>query len=116
MLVGYSSSGRIGEKFRTLSSRLESFYPQPIGSLSRLTAQADLIMSARSMIDILGGNPMDGSLPTSVPKRLAGVIKQIALADPATEKKDAWAIREELGAIAADLFGPPQFIPILMRS
>lgn len=117
MLVGYGSSGQIGEKFRTRSSRLESFYPHPIRSLSRLTTQADLIMSARSMVDILGGNPMDGSLPATVPKRLAGVIRQIALADPVSSlKTDAWAIREGLGVIAEELFGPPQFIPIVMPS
>jgi serine/threonine protein kinase len=117
MLVGYGSSGQIGQKFRTISSRPESFYPQPIRSLSRLTTQADLIMSALCMVDILGGNPMDGSLPVTVPKRLAGVIRQIALADPVDSlKTDAWAIREELGVIAGEIFGPPQFIPIVMPS
>jgi hypothetical protein len=43
-------------------------------------------------------------------------VQQIALARPGEAAlKDAWAIREELGEIASEVFGPPQFIPIVMQ-
>jgi serine/threonine protein kinase len=113
-LVGYSAAVRFGEKPRITSSRFESYYPQ---SFSTLTAQLDLVMSARCMVAILGGDPATGSLPTSVPYRLADIIQRISLADPVNlKRKDAWTIREELGAIASEVYGAPQFIPIVMPS
>lgn len=109
-LVGYSAADRPGEKLRNRSPRYESFYPKSMQSLS---VQLDLTMSARCMIAILGGNLESGTLPKTVPPRLASFVQQIA--DPkASFKADAWSLREELGAIAQEVFGAPQFIPIVM--
>ena len=114
-LVGYSTAGRFGEKLRNISDRSESFYPQSTRSHSTLTAQLDLTMSARCMVAILGGDPATGFLPTTVPARLTGIVKRVALVDPASSAKDdSWTLREELGEIATAVFGPPQFIPIVM--
>ena len=72
-------------------------------------------MSARCIAAILGGNPETAALPKVVPAQLAGIIQRIALSEPAgVAKEDAWALREELGKIAREVFGPPQFIPIVM--
>jgi hypothetical protein len=77
----------------------------------------DLTMSARCIIAVLGGNPETGSLPGTMPPRLARFIQQIALTEPRdSAREDAWSIREELGLIAREVFGSPQFIPIVMPS
>lgn len=111
-LVGYSSAGPIGDTLRTKAPRYESFYPK---SSRTLTAQLDISMSARCMVAILGGNPETGALPRAVPSRLAQLIQQIALMNINTSAKEtAWSIREELGVIADEVFGAPQFIPIMM--
>jgi hypothetical protein len=111
-LVGYGAADRAGEKLWTLSPRYESFYPKSTRSLS---APLDLTMSARSMIAILGGNPETGSLPKAVPSRLAKLVQQVA--EPVDSlKADAWSLREELGVIAREVFGAPEFIPIVMPS
>ena len=117
-LVGYSSAGHFGEKLRTISQRYESFYPRSVRSTLILTAQADLTMSARCIIAMLGGNPGTGSLPATVPPRLAHLVQEIARTEPkgSSAGKDAWSIREELGVIAREVFGAPQFIPIVMPS
>ena len=115
-LVGYSFAGRLGEKLRPLSSGHASFYPQPAPAWPTLTAELDLVMSARCIAAILGGDPATAALPRAVPPRLAGLVQQIALARPGEiAPKDAWVIREELGDIAQEVFGPPQFIPIVMQ-
>lgn len=117
MLVGYGSAGQIGEKPRTTSHRFESFYPQPIRSISTLTPQLDLVMSARCITALLGGNPEIASLPAIVPKPLADIVKRIALTNPNHSlRENAWSIREELGTVAKNIFGAPQFIPIVMPS
>ncbi len=111
-LVGYSTADRPGEKLRTISPRYASLYPKSNKSLS---TQLDLAMSARCVIAILGGNPNTGNLPQSVPPRLARLVQQIA--DPAASTKaNAWSLREELGVIAQEEFGAPQFTPIVMPS
>lgn len=114
-LVGYGAAGPLGGTLRTISHPYESFYPQSVRSFARLTAQLDLTMSARCLIALLGGNPETGALPAGVPSRLARLLQQIALTEPnGTAGMDAWSIRQELGTIANEVFGPPQFIPIVM--
>ena len=114
-LVGYSFCGRLNEKLPSVPHGYESFYPKPAGSWSTLTPQLDITMSARCIAAILGGNPETAALPKMVPARLAGIIQHIALSEPdGVAKEGAWAIREELGKIAREVFGPPQFIPIVM--
>jgi len=114
-LVGYSCAGRPGEKLRTLSPGFESFYPQPAQAWSTLTAQLDLVMSARCLVALLGGNPATAALPAAVPNPLAAVVQRVALSQPTQSlSEDAWTLREELGKIAKEAFGPPQFMPIAM--
>jgi hypothetical protein len=116
-LVGYGYTGRFGEKLRIISPGCESFYPRRAKALLKLTAQLDLAMSARCMVAILGGDPATASLPAPVPKPLADIVQRIALSDSTGKASEgAWTIREELGKIAEDVFGPPQFIPIVMPS
>jgi len=115
LLVGYGSAGRKGKKLRMSSKRFETFYELSNRSISTLSPQLDLILSARCIIAILGGNPGTGMLPTTVPKRLADIIQQIAFDESgASAREDPWTIREELGVIANEIFGAPEFIPIVM--
>jgi hypothetical protein len=114
-LVGYSRAGRPGETLRAVSSAYEPFYPQPAGWRSNLTPQLDIVMSARCIAAILGGDPASASLPAAAPKKLADLVRQIGLSQPGdTAIRSAWAIREELGRVAKDVFGPSQFIPVVM--
>jgi hypothetical protein len=116
-MVGYGCAGPLNEKLCTVSPASESFYPKPAHSWSTLTAQLDLAMSARCIVAILGGDPETASLPAAVPAPLAGIVQRIALSKPdVTVSENAWAIREQLGKIATQVFGPPQFIPIVMPS
>lgn len=109
-LIGYGAAGRLGEKLQKHAASLEHFRPSSMRSLSALL---DIAMSARSMIAILGGNPETGTLPESVPAPLSKLILEIAN-PPASMTENAWSVREELGVIARNVFGPPQFSPIVM--
>ena len=116
-IVGYAHAGQKDEKLRPISSGFESFYPESTQGTLTLTTQLDLLMSARCITTLLGGDPLTASLPGSLPPQLATIIQRIALSNPRqTPKQDAWSIREELGTIAKEVFGPPQFIPIVMPS
>jgi hypothetical protein len=72
-------------------------------------------MSARSIVALLGGDPATVSLPATVPAPLTDVLQRVARIEPTGKShEDAWSIREELGEIANQVYGPPQFIPIVM--
>ncbi len=116
-LVGYGRAGRAGGKLADIPDGLEAFYPRPARSKLALTPQLDLMMSARCVAAALGGDPAAASLPDEVPAGLAAVVQRLARSDPSAQPgENAWAIREELGALAEQVFGPPQFIPIVMPS
>jgi serine/threonine protein kinase len=116
-LVGYGCAGKKNQKLRNIASDAEPFYPKSTRSQLSLTPQLDLIMSARCMAAALGGDPSARSLPDAVPIPLVNIVQRIAHSDPtATPGEDAWSIREELGTLANQVFGPPRFIPIVMPS
>jgi hypothetical protein len=113
-LVGYCHAGQLREKLRPFSSKYAPFYPQS-ASWSALTEQLDIVMSARCITAILGGDPETASLPATVPEKLADMVRQVALSQPGGKAyQGAWVIREELGKISKEVFGPPQFFPIEM--
>jgi hypothetical protein len=112
-LVGYGCAGRPGSKLAAVSPGFEAYYPKP----GPLTEQLDLSMSARCMAAALGGDPAAASLPAAVPGPLAEIIQRVARSDPGGKGTgNAWVLRNELGKIAEQVFGPPQFIPIVMPS
>lgn len=114
-LVGYSRAGRLGEELLETPAGCEAFYPRPTGRRPVLTAQLDLAMSARCVAALLGGSPETGALPSAVPARLADKIRHTVLPEHAGAADfDAWALREELGELAKEIFGPSQFIPVVM--
>ncbi len=115
-LVGYGRAGYAGRDLTSITPGYEAFHPKSNRARPTLTTQLDLIMSARCVVALLGGNPADASLPGDVPVALARLIQRVALSNPADSTDNAWALREELGGIANNVFGAPQFIPIVMPS
>ena len=119
-LVGYSLAGQLNEKLGAVSPASAAFYPKPAQSWPTLTPQLDLVLSARCIAALMGGDPETATLPGTVPTRLAEIVRRIALSQPGAaagvhgSTMHAWAIREELGQIAQEVFGPPRFIPIKM--
>jgi len=114
-LAGFGCAGNAGKPLRAIDTRYEPFYPQSRKTSPELTPQMDLVMSARCILSMLGGNPGSGVLPAAIPKALETTIRRIAHADQSGAAiESAWSIREELGKIAQDAFGPPAFCPIIM--
>jgi serine/threonine protein kinase len=113
-LIDFSCAGQNGGKLLAPSPGFASYYAQ-LRPNATLTASLDLWLSARCITAALGGDPAKASLPAVVPAPLAGIIQRVARSDPAKPAgEDAWAIREELGDIAKQIFGAPQFNPIVM--
>ena len=104
-LVGYSAAGEPGGSLPTVCSSFAAMYPD-----ERLSPAGDVMMAARSIAFALGGNRAGGAVPGSVPGPLADLIREIASSDA----DDAWSVRERVGHVVRDLYGPPRFHPLLM--
>jgi len=116
-LVGYGCSGHVGGTLQAYSENFDTLYPQAAHSRLILTNQLDLAMSARCVIALLGGDPKTVSLPATVPVPLKKILQRVAQIELiGASWEDAWSIREELGQIANQVYGAPQFIPISMPS
>ncbi len=112
-LIGYGRSGRINNPVPPELEMLQPYLPIPAKDLKVLSPQMDLVMSAKSIIKVLGGDPETNTLPTTVPIKLAEVIKKYAQLDSRQSTAlNAWSIHQELGHIADQVYGAPVFIPI----
>ena len=112
-LVGLGCADRPGTSLRTVVERFAAHYPATVTASRRLSIAADVAMSARCMAAVLGGEPAQGSVPSRVPAPLATVLREVALSGAAGPDA-AWVLRERLGAVAREVFGPPAFCPLEM--
>jgi len=107
-LVGFGRSGPEGRPGIPLPREYRSF-ENGLETLS--STRKDLAMSARSIIFVLGGSPEDGSVPDRVPPEFAAMLRDTATG---TGCPDPWELREDLGLLAARIFGKPVFCPLEM--
>ncbi|MGB7538573.1 MAG: serine/threonine-protein kinase [Anaerolineales bacterium] len=114
-IVGFSCAARIGKKLPAVNPRYEAFYPQSALDGAAMIPAVDLIMSARCIAAVLGGDGSAGTLPESIPGPLASVVRRVGWPDPKDPRFEAaLAIREELGGVASSVYGAPKFCPIVM--
>ena len=114
-LIGYTATGFTGKLLNSIATEYQECYPEWFKKGSRLTEQADLVMSARCIIAALGGDAIKGTLPKDVPQPLAKVILRVATAKEKEQiAPNAWALRDELGLVADQVYGDSVFIPIDM--
>lgn len=111
-LVGFSCADKANAPLRAVSVELADFYPASVLDSQRLTAAADLVMSARCVAYLLGGH--DGGVPDHVPPPLAALLRRVG-ADEDHRDLDPWKLHAELGEMGKSLFGPPAFHPIAMN-
>lgn len=114
-LVGFSCADRPGERLRALCTGSQDFYPESLLRSETLTPEADLMMSARCIAAVLGGEPSRGTVPDAVPGALAALIQRVASGEGTRESGgDAWTLRERVGEVSARVFGRPGFHPLAM--
>src|SRR5205814_10140647 len=114
---GWSSAVPAGraEPVAALVTRARPFYTDELWSGAPPSPSADIAMSARCMIKVMGGDPERGTLPLRVPEPLGVLLATHA--DPTTpgdRTDDARALTERVGAARRAAFGEPEFHPFTM--
>lgn len=114
-LVGYGCADREEAPLRAVVERWEPFYPASLLARRRLRRVHDVAMSARCVLALLGARPDGDDVQAATPAPLRELLARTAAGDPAGERDaGAWALREILGRLGRELFGPPAFCPLTM--
>jgi len=71
---------------------------------------SDLFSLGRCMVYLLGGDPLTGELPASVPERLTRMLRFFLRESPVQRPQDAWEMYNELEKLRDELFGPHRFV------
>lgn len=119
LLVGWSAAvalnGDSKQALSVLSERGREYYPADVWEGAPVTPATDIVMSARCMVQVLGGDIVQGIVPASVPSELRSLLNRWM--DPAaarTTDVDAWALRKELDQVAAEIYGPRKYCQLPM--
>jgi len=95
----------------------ERWYPRELSGPDRRPPLpgADIYLAARCMVDLLGGDPLSGALPASVPAALRAFFKGCLLSAPRARPQDAWALKAEYEELIHALWGKLPFHPFVFH-
>ena len=114
MLGGWSSalSGAavVGTHVPLVSQTYHAWYPQDVLWSAIPLFPADILMSAKCMLWLLGGDPHTKMIPKTVPNALRAFLRGCIL-PLSRAPRDAWKLLEEFDELLAALWGPRKFHP-----
>ena len=98
-----------GERIRAVVTAYEQWYPPEVYAKKLSTPGLDIFMGARCMVYLLGGDPLTGELPASVPQALRAFFRGCLMQTPAYRPQNAWALLDEFTHLIERLWGPRTF-------
>jgi serine/threonine protein kinase len=103
-----------GERISAIDAEYADWYPAEVFKQDIPIFGIDILFSARCMIDLLGGDPIGGVLPASVPVQLKSFFHGCILPVKRVPQ-DAWALKEEFDELLERLWGERKFHPFKMN-
>jgi hypothetical protein len=113
MIVGFSCANRIDGHAFALHESQREFYPDAVPRGDRLPAAVDLVMAARVIAYLLGGNS-EFVFPPSVPAPISDLVRASATADVFSFRENARDVLNRVSLAAKEAFGPPRFVELTM--
>lgn len=104
--AGGRSTAIIGTGYRQWYKRQGALGNPPLPSL-------DLGLAARCMIELLGGDPVTGDCPPGIEPGLARHFGRCLNVEPGTGP-DAWRLLDDFDRLIEALWGPRQFVPLVL--
>jgi len=103
-----------GERIRAVVAAYQQWYPPEVYAKKLPTPGLDIFMGARCVAYLLGGDPLTGELPASVPPALQAFFRGCLMQTPAYRPQNAWALLDEFTLLIERLWGPRTFRPFTM--
>lgn len=99
-----------------LDPAYQTWYPPEVMAKQPPTPGTDILLAARCMIALLGGDPLTGQLPPPVHQRLSSFLKSCLILGVRQRPQDAWKLRAEFTELMDHLWQKRQYRPFLMPS
>lgn len=104
---------------KAVADTYRSWYPVEVLQKQAPSPATDLAMAARSMIYLMGGDPLTGNLPTAVPKQLRAFFRGCLQPKQAWRPDNAWLLLQEFDELLEEMgkpYYPRRFRPLVMPS
>jgi hypothetical protein len=101
-----------GAPIPVVSAEYEGWYPLSVLAKAPSTPTIDLEMGLRSMVYLLGGDPLTGALPPRVPSPIQTYVQSALWTSAA--RTDAGQLYRDFAELLADLWGARRFMPFAM--
>jgi hypothetical protein len=95
-------------------SAYEAWYPPEVFDKQPPLPGLDIFMGARCMVYLLGGDPLTGELPPTVPKAMVSFFRGCLLPAPHHRPQQAWNLLNDFTQLIERLWGPRTFRPFAM--
>ncbi len=113
-LIDWCYSVENGGTIKAISPGHRPFYPNEVLAKRPATPATDLYMAAMTMLALLGGDVQTQTLPASVPKPVAAMLRGCLIASQHYRSGDAWELFDQFQTILRRLYGAPTFRPFKM--
>ncbi len=115
MLFGWSygvvSPKSSGDQYKTFN---EIYGAPEIPNKPSPNPSSDIYSIAKTMIYVLGGDPANNTMPSSVPKKFQLLLQAMVLRSPLQRLQDAWKIYTDVAQLRNELWGKHEFIEFKM--
>jgi hypothetical protein len=113
-LVDWETSVAIGRSIPALSTRYHHWYPREVLHQQPASPGTDLLLAARCVIYLAGGDPVRNRMPDAVPAPMRRFVMSCLLEHAGMRPHDAWLLQDEFDGLLHQLYGPPQFHELTM--
>lgn len=109
ILIDWCYSAELGTPPVAKVSRYNDWYPEEVSAKKPSVAETDIALAARTMIKVLGGNPVTGELPRSVPRGMRAYFRACTLPYASQRPGDAQRLLDSFNQLIERLWGPRRF-------
>lgn len=106
----------VSQHIACLDAAYQTWYPPEVMAKQPPTPATDILLAARCMIALMGGDPLTGQLPQLVHQRISSFLKSCLLPGVCQRPQDAWKLRAEFTELMDHLWQERQYRPFLMPS
>lgn len=103
-----------GRHIRAISAEYEGWYPKEVWDKAAPMPGLDLFMAAKTMVYLLGGDPLNGTMPDTVPAKLKKYFEWCMQPAVRMRPQKSWQLLEEFDGMLEALWGPRRFREFVM--
>ena len=111
---GVIAPAKTGERISAIPVAYENWYPPEVKTKRMPTPATDLYMAAECMLYVMGGNPMTGFIPNTVPQEIQEFFRRCLKTSINDRPQEPWDLFNEFTRLIEKLWGPRKFRPFFM--